>query len=702
LLQPPRPLRVLVRRGAVVLIYHLYRRRIILPALLLPLLLLSPVLPFLRQLVVSGGGGGFTPICGQSVLDSPFNYTGSTGSYSSGTAGLPTFGSGGTTFPNATAGYVVGTGSLATLIDAGTLNSAATVYYFEPGSDSTSAVTQPIFAGNNAVFIGGYASSTGVTIDGGSLSGSKNQFIEGSGTGVTLEYLTLQNFVSSANSSFINSGSAAGWTLEYDSIGPNEFGYPSGSGVGGNGGYAFDGGSNSTLEDNCFTQNQQGAFNIFGTAGNLLTGDIVDSNEISYNGEGHYPDLTCGCSGGGKMLWTTNAQFENNYVHDNYNAGVWFDFNNAGSAITGNYIASSWGIGIDVEASYNADISDNTLVGNGWASDGAWPNGNCTINSVANNCENGLGPVTGAGGGFPYGAMYFPNSGGNSLVSSNYSGQFLVESNTLTNNFGGIVIYTDPTRFAGGPYQAHTTLQSLNATYYQNTSQENSPNIDGQSADVTLNGTTLMTTANGFQTFFTNVPTTPANGMHVYDTAGDIPANDTISTCASANSCTLAVAATGSTTTDNVTLSTAGGCGLYDLFGTTGPGNSGTPSAAYWQNCIWGTQNFTISGNTFSTASASVTGCTSGALCGVMAAISYTPDIPSYWLNIYASYFVTNIAEAGSALGNVWSNNAYTWSGTGGSSAWQFEAGPQGSSGNVTHAVWQGTTYAQDAGSTGL
>ena len=47
-----------------------------------------------------------------SYLQSPYTYTGATGSYTSGTAGLPTFGSPGTNFPNATSGIVLSPGTI--------------------------------------------------------------------------------------------------------------------------------------------------------------------------------------------------------------------------------------------------------------------------------------------------------------------------------------------------------------------------------------------------------------------------------------------------------------------------------------------------------------------------------------------------------------------------------------------------------------
>ena len=136
------------------------------------------------------------------------------------------------------------------------------------------------------------------------------------------------------------------------------------------------------------------------------------------NGLGNYPDDTgpggsgsnsCGCSQG-KIFFGLNSDVVNNYVHDNYgDAGIWFDTDDTGSLVSHNYVASNWGFGIFYEASYNADISDNTLVGNGWASNGPWPVGDNPGNPSQNGCTDanipckyGLGLIAGQGLGFPY------------------------------------------------------------------------------------------------------------------------------------------------------------------------------------------------------------------------------------------------------------------------------------------------------------
>ena len=202
---------------------------------------------------------------------------------------------------------------------------------------------------------------------------------------------------------------------------------------------------------------------------------------------------------------------------------------------------------------------------------------------------------------------------------------------------------------------------------------------------------------------------TPSAGWHVYDSTGEIPANDTISSCVSANSCTLAHPATGNTTGDYIVASEQGGCGYADLIGSTEGTTSGSPAANYWDNCLWGTRNVTVSDNTFSMASNSVTGCTTAAMCGDVSVIDSGSGFPASIFDIYdgnGQYFENNAPNAQSPLNNVFSDNTYTWTGTAGPGAWQFQAVHQNpasypSGGNVSQSTWT-STYHQDAGSTGL
>ena len=333
-----------------------------------------------------------TPVCDQPILKSPWNYDGAPGTFTAASEpkGLPTFGSAGTDFPSATSILVVAAGDNTSAASNAAYALNNTVIYFEPGDHR---IENTMNVGHNTAYVGGYVAAVGkAVIDG--VNGATN------GTGVggsqatsstpasngnvydTYEYLTIQGFTSSNNSSILgntsNGSSDVGDTYKYDTIGPNEYGYVNNNaapatGESNGGGYAIDGGSDTTIEHDCLTHDAQGGFNLF----NAANVNIRD-NEISWNGLGTYPDdsgpggspFACGCSGGGKLFYSLNADCVGNYVHDNYNAGIWFDFDNAGALISDNYIASNWAQGIMYEASYNARITDNTLVGNGWASDG--------------------------------------------------------------------------------------------------------------------------------------------------------------------------------------------------------------------------------------------------------------------------------------------------------------------------------------------
>ncbi|MGO9198599.1 MAG: right-handed parallel beta-helix repeat-containing protein [Acidimicrobiales bacterium] len=687
----------------------------------------------------SGGGGppsSGTALCGQPILDSPFNYDGAAGPYSSGTAGLPTFGSSGTNFPTDTAGDVIATGTTTSSV---TWNTPNTVYYFEPGAHDQENIA---YTGVNDAYVGGYTSGAGKAVlngvdgaTGGTGLGGSYLSLSSSGTlnaDQTWEYLTVENYTSSENDSSVlgnESGATydAGNTYEYDTVGPNEYGYVGSSsapaaGQDSGGGYAIAGQSNTVIEDDCLTHDAQGAFNLAGganptsgtgTPATILTGEVVSNNEITQNGLGTYPDAfsnpnRCGCSGGGKFFWTLNTVFSGNYVHDNYNQGVWFDFDNAGADISDNYVSSNWAWGIYYEASYNADISDNTVVSNGWASDGSWP----ASSYCPSSCTNGNGPFGGYYGNVTAGGILVVDSGGNANVAgSNYSGSLRVEDNVVSNDWTTLDIYQDDSRFSGGPSQCNGPLLDQSSTYYQQWDQQDASNV-------VTNGTATITSAGGFRTFFQNGTsgqtnycgnpgpvTTPSAGEYAYDSKGEIPAGDTVASCSSANDCTLSTPATGSTTGDTVYLSAPGGCGYADLIGSKEGATSGRPAAHYWDNCLYATRNVAVSGNHFNMASDRVTGCTAANLCGVIGVNDAGTGFPAAQFDIYngsSTYFTTNAPLSTSPLGVVFTDNTYTWTGTGGSSTWQFEAGNQGTGADVTHARWTGSPCYQDAGSSGL
>lgn len=666
-------------------------------------------------------------ICGSPILNSVYNYNGAPGTFStSGTpAGLPTFGSGGTDFPDATSVVVIPAGDNTAAAGAGNYSGDNTVYYFEPGTH----INHGMFTGDHAAYVGGYLPNDPAIIDGqgfGPLSGSTFTVLNAY---QTWEYLTIKNFYSSLNGAVLGLVHGASFgahnTYKYDTIGPNEYG-PAGTGESSAGGYGIAGAGYTTIQYDCLDHNAQGGFQDSGP------GITISNDEIRYNGLGVYPDIggpgaspyACGCSGGGKLFFSFNPVITDNWVHDNYNAGVWLDFDNAGATITGNYIASNWGQAVSLEADYNIDVSDNLIAGNGWPSNGPWPPG---FNGLPCNgglpCSVGEGPLVGYGGGLPFGAIVMSNSGGNSNLNTvtlsnctssctqttNYSGHMYVQNNALVNNFGGVFNYTDTDRYPGnldndsacsvplGPMQ-----QPNSATYYHQTYELQTASSDAAitgSSVTSAAGTTTLCTDYGVPPAsddggggFQSVPQPPVTGMGVFDiNAGTFLGN--VQTVTSGNAFTLD-RSPGNGTGLRLMLANYGGCGPADYFAAAPGVTSGTPAANYWDNCIWGARNVTVSGNTFNTDASLVTGCTAINLCGFMTNIVFLPGVPAL-MHVFDQYLTLQPNAVG-GLGNVWSGNTYTWTG-GGPGRWLYEAGHQGT--GVTTAQWLAPPLSQDAGS---
>ena len=693
-------------------------------------------------------------ICNKPILDSPWSYDGPAGTYrtSGKAAGLPTFGAPGADFPDATKIIVVAAGNNTRAASTADYQVNNTVFYFEPG---VHIIQNVMYAGNHSAYVGGYIASKGKAVidgvNGGTASGNGGTYLtseKASSYGTvdnTWEYLTIENYAAQVNTGIM--GDAQGYgisdddTYKYDTIGPNEYNYTSAttppaysttSSPGRGGGYAIMTGNYTTIEYDCLTGNAQGGF-----GGSEGVDVVIANNEISWNGLGIYPDdsgpgmspFSCGCSGGGKEFYTVNSDVVNNYIHNNYNDGVWFDTDNTGTLISHNYIASNWGAGIVDESGYNTVISDNTLVGNGWASDGPWPAGvgrKSCYNGVS--CTTGFGPITGHGGGNPYSVLYLPNSGGDPTLSrisipstvlvpgcrssctvaSRYSGTMLVTGNMLINNFGGVSLYTDTIRYPGnidadsscsnvlGPFD-----QANSATYYTQTK------VLQTKADTAISGTSVTSTG-GTLTLCSNygapgkggspqsIRKTPSAGMEVFDeTTGKLVG--TVASASGANAFSLtAKPLSGSYSTGNVLLlSATGGCGPADYYRGGLQVASGHPSADYWDHCLWASKDVTISRNVFSIDASTVSGCTIVAnLCGYQQAVAFNGGVPllmQYWYP-YTRY----IANATGGVGNVFQDNDYNWTG-GGAGAWLFNAGT-GTLSTVHWATWR-TTYGQDAGS---
>ncbi len=285
---------------------------------------------------------------------------------------------------------------------------ASTTYWFAAGTHTlgTGEYSQ-IDASNNDIFIG----APGAIISG---QGKNDYAITGSGTNITIEYLTIEDFTAPQQEGVVNGDLAGGWTVENSTIENN----PYGAGV------IVD--SNGVLNHDCLTENGQYGFQTYSGSDSVpVTNLTITNNEISYNDTQNYDKDgtgTCGCTGGGKFWNDLGATVTGNYVHDNESVGLWMDTNNTGFNVSDNYFSHNWDSAIGYEISYNVSITDNTFVDNAWV---AGPNN----------------PGSGA--------IEINNSGSDARVAGPYNTQSVVSGNVLTDNWGGIDIYEDADRYCG-------------------------------------------------------------------------------------------------------------------------------------------------------------------------------------------------------------------------------------------------------------
>ena len=422
----------------------------------------EPNAEMVKAIGATSAGPTGRPICGESVLRSPFDYTGPAGPYASGTSGLPTFGAPGTDFPHAQAGQVLPAGS------ADYQNwqlSPNTVYYLVPGMHYGS------FSANTGdVFVGGYADGAGATLDG---EYSRRTAIDsnigiGEQKNVTIEYLTIQGFTPYVDQTAINQTGAGGWKLLNSTVTHN---------VPGGGLFAA---SDAVVKNNCLTQNGQYGFQAAQTVqGDSLTGGPynvwIENNEISFNDTcdlsglltsaalgwhdynpvpAQYRNPHCGVvrgngNQGGFKLWGTNGvMIRNNWIHHNWGVGGWADTNNANTTWIGNTITDNENGAIWEEISYNFSITNNYI--------------------ARNNITDGPGNPR-----FPMPAIYISESGSDSKNGGvpactmasciatrmpGYSGGSVIQNNTLVDNGGGVFLWQNSNRHCNDGYDGVCTL----------------------------------------------------------------------------------------------------------------------------------------------------------------------------------------------------------------------------------------------------
>ena len=283
-----------------------------------------------------------------------------------------------------------------------------TTYWFAPGVHTlgTGEFSQ-IGAGNNATYIG----APGAIIDGQSLN--KYAF-SGNASDVTIRYLTVRNFMSPRDEGVVNHNSGVNWTFEYDNFHNNK------------GGAVFLG-TNNTLRYSCMKDNGQYGFQVYSSDVGGPTNVLLDHNEVAGNNTDDWESIVdgCGCTGGGKFWEAHAVTITNNYVHDNLSVGLWADTNDTDFLVENNYISDNDSQGLFYEISYNMTVKNNNFVRNGLVG----------------------GP---ANSGFPTGAIYLSESGGDTRVAGR-THEINIYDNNFDNNWSGVILWENADRFCASP-----------------------------------------------------------------------------------------------------------------------------------------------------------------------------------------------------------------------------------------------------------
>jgi hypothetical protein len=286
-----------------------------------------------------------------------------------------------------------------------------TTYWFAPGIHTLgSGEFDQIAPGENATFVGAPAA----VLDGQRIN---RYAFTAQATGVTIKYLTIQNFVAPSNEGVVNHDSANGWAIERNTITRN-------------GGAAMMSGAGQTMVGNCLKDNGQYGLNAAQLADGIK-GIVLDGNEFVGNNTDDWETKTpgCGCTGAMKFWSVNGADIRNNWIHDNRGPGIWADTNNNDFLIENNVIEANDDVAIFYEISYNATIRNNTLRNNAWVEG----------RKKAENGDN-----------FPIGAIYLSEAGGEPRVPARTS-KIEITENVMANNWGGIVGWENADRFCNSP-----------------------------------------------------------------------------------------------------------------------------------------------------------------------------------------------------------------------------------------------------------
>jgi hypothetical protein len=292
-----------------------------------------------------------------------------------------------------------------------------TTFWLEPGVHRLGRHRyDQVVPKDRMTFIG----APGAAIDG----QDRNQYaFSGDAQDVTVEHLTIQDFVAPHNEGVVNHDSGDHWLIRRNTIRRN----------GGAGVFFGDG---TVVAHNCLARNGQYGFSAYESDG--VRDVALRHNEIFANNTDNWEvrEPGCGCSGGGKFWETRGARVVNNWVHDNRGVGLWADTNNTGFLVRGNFVSRNDSEGLIYETSYNASIVDNTFSRNGLV---AGPGCDC----------------------FPVAALYLSEAGSDLRAGRRFGDVLNVAGNRFVDNWSGIIAWENADRFAGSPNNTSTGYTTL-------------------------------------------------------------------------------------------------------------------------------------------------------------------------------------------------------------------------------------------------
>jgi parallel beta-helix repeat protein len=224
-------------------------------------------------------------------------------------------------------------------------NPAGTRFLVEAGTH----IRQSVIPKSGDHFIG----EPGTVLDGQGVAGYA--FAKGGPpypSGVTIRGLKVTGYVPDFQAGAIDAGGYSpsegtlGWIID-----SNEVSY--------NGEYGIRIGNSTQITNNKVHHNHR--LNIGGSGHKA----VIESNEIAF---GNYLNTsnTDFEAGGTKFTNTDSLLLHDNDVHDNLGVGLWIDLNNINTLIDGNRIDGNASEGIAIEISYKTTISNNTVTNNGW------------------------------------------------------------------------------------------------------------------------------------------------------------------------------------------------------------------------------------------------------------------------------------------------------------------------------------------------